>query len=297
MSLLAPTFVAQSRHVVGAGAVTLEVIWPDAEGEPADITGNTVDVVIADADGSVLQASTAATIDSDSDSGRATVALAATHTARPRWITATWTRDDGAIQTTSHELVGGVFFTLAQARSERGAMGSATKYTASRIQTARTEAERECEEICGVAFVPRYARVRLDGNGRQRLTVPHRRIRQVLSVVDDEDDTWTAAQIAAVRPQDGFLDLDDDIWPCGTANLVVEYLHGWDRPPADMLGAHLRRAKYAIDEAVSTLPVGAFTLLTADGQITLQRPDAKRTGDHLVDAVYARYSDHQVGIA
>ena len=283
------TFVAQDRHVVGAGPLTLEVLWPDSDGEPADISGNTVTYSVADADGTELQ-SGSASVDVTTI-GRATLALNAAHTARPRWLAVTWTRDDGAVRTSTHELVGGVYFTIAQARSELGDMDNLTTYPDSFIRRGRDAAERECEEICEVAFVPRFARIRLDGTGRDELVADHPRIRQLLSIVEDGT-AWTADEVAAVIVEDAILTLDTGCWTSGRGRFVLEYLHGWDRPPADMLTPHLRRAKHAIDTSESQVPIGAFSTTLASGQqITLQRPEAKRTGDQQVDAVYARHSD------
>ncbi|MEM9710600.1 MAG: hypothetical protein AAGA17_00170 [Actinomycetota bacterium] len=287
------TFVAQSRHVVGAGPLTLEVFWPDSDGEPADITTNTATYSVADADGTELQ-SGSASVDLTAV-GRATLALNASLTTRPRWLTVTWTRDDGAVRTSTHELVGGVYFTLGQARAEEGGMHNPTTYPDEFIRRARDAAERECEEICEVAFVPRFARVRLDGTGRDELVTDHPRIRQLLSITEDGV-AWSADEVAAVIVEDAILRLDSGYWTPGRGRFVAEYLHGWDRPPADMLTAHLRRAKYGLDATESKVPVGAFsTVLPGGQQITLQRPEAKRTGDQTVDAIYARHSDDTPG--
>ncbi|MEM9611150.1 MAG: hypothetical protein AAGA99_27335, partial [Actinomycetota bacterium] len=288
------TFVAQDRHVIGAGSITLAVVWPGSDGEPADLTGNTATVSVADADGTVL-ATGAATIPSGT-SGKATFELAAEHTSRPRWLTATWTRDDGAIRTSTHELVGGVYFTIADARTEKGGMADTGMYADNFIQEARYAAEIEAEEICGVAFVPRFARLRIDGSGWDELAVEHPRVRELISVTEDGT-AWTADEVAAVIVDDAMLILDDGcVWTRGRGRFVLEYLHGWDRLPADMLVPTMRRAKHAIDNAESTVPVGAFTAaVPGGGQITLQRPDAMRTGDHTVDAVYARHNDRVPG--
>ncbi|MEM9611165.1 MAG: hypothetical protein AAGA99_27410, partial [Actinomycetota bacterium] len=287
------TFVAQDRHVIGAGSITLAVVWPGSDGEPADLTGNTATVSVADADGTVLAAG-AATMPTTAD-GAATFELAAEHTSRPRWLTATWTRDDGAVRTSTHELVGGVYFTIADARSEAGGMDNTQKYPDSFIREARYAAEIEAEEICGVAFVPRFARIRIDGSGWDELAVEHPRIRELISVTEDGT-AWTADEVAAVIVDDAMLILDNGCaWTRGRGRYVIEYLHGWDRLPADMLIPTMRRARYGIDQRESTVPVGAFTAITQAGQITLQRPDAMRTGDHVVDAVYLRRNDRVPG--
>jgi hypothetical protein len=197
------------------------------------------------------------------------------------------------------EIVGGHFFGLAEGRASDPTLADTVKYPTADLITARLEVEVECEEICGRAFVPRYRRVVLDGNGTGELTLPDADVRTIRSVTmaprtGGTFTALTAGQLVAlsvgadsmVRREDG------GVWTEGRDNVVVEYEFGLDAPPRDLARAAKTRLRSRLNAKSSGIPERAMSISVVDGMGTYQlsTPGAWRTGIPDVDAAYARYS-------
>ena len=164
------TEVAHQR-IVRATAATLTVTLVDQDGEPSDAAG-AVTVRVQRADGTdVLAAGTATT--NPAGTGTYSVALTAAQTATLDLFTATWTVSGINVAVTLHEIVGGVYFTVAEARA-RDASISTSAYTAEAVRQARAEVEQQCEMITGVAWVPRFRRASCRLWARRRWCCPIR---------------------------------------------------------------------------------------------------------------------------
>jgi hypothetical protein len=283
------TSVPTQRLLRGIAASVTATIT-DAAGDPA--AGLTVTVTIARADGTSLYTDTATTGNGD---GTYSKALTATELANLDVLTCTWKVSTVARATTVHEIQGGYYFTAGDlAIAEQGRAGSIDADT---LIVLRDEVETEVERICGAAFVPRYRRVRLDGTGTTRLLAPDPLPRTVRSVRVYSDATtytsFTAAEVAALELHDhGLIERrDHNVFPAGAQNILVEYEHGHDRPPADLRRAVLRRARSRALMATSGIPDRALSFTAENGQtFRLATPDAWSTGDPEVDAVYDRHA-------
>lgn len=203
------------------------------------------------------------------------------------------------------EVVGGFFFTLAEGRGSDASLADTSKYPTSDLMDKRTEVEQECEAICDRAFVPRYARVVVDGTGHSDLvlthpgpdrTVAHVRTIRSVKMAPRADQTFvafTVAELAALRvAADGTLRrLDGAVFTEGFANLVVEYEYGLDAPPEDLQQATLRRFRSRLNMNKTAIPDRATSFsLTDGGAFRLSMPGAWMTGIPDVDGPYARYS-------
>lgn len=278
------------RRLLRGPVATIGVTWTDQNDAPTAPSGPP-EVSVARMDGTVVHTGTAA---AGTGVGRYTVTLPAAATATLDVLTATWTVD-GVAKTTIHEVVGGFFFNLEEART--GPIGDAVKFSNERILLGRLEVEDECEFICGVAFVPRAARATLVAEGGYELRLPHPRVRTIRSVAFTPWDSttataWTLAQLAEVRlSADGRLTA-----PAGFATgdqVVVAYEHGYDRPPAPIAGAALRRLRsLLLEKKPDVYDFGRGPEAVAD---PTARAGPYRTGDDVVDAVYYRYSERQRG--
>jgi hypothetical protein len=268
-----------------------------------------VDEAVTDAAGAVTV--TVARLD-----GTAVVSGAATHTGQGVYAYAlpasavldTWTVDwagsfgGSTVRLRDHvEHVGGFLFGLGEARTELRIPATVSTAT---LAGRRTEVEQECEDICRRAWVPRFRRIAVDGQGLTALVVPDLYVRAVRAVtVYDWTNTptvLTAADLAAIRPSpEGVLyRADGQCWPYGNQNVVVEYEHGADYPPADITSMAKIRLQAMLGRSSSGIPARALSFTVTDGgTYRLAMPTAKDTGMPDVDAVYHRHGEPRVWIA
>lgn len=201
------------------------------------------------------------------------------------------------------EVAGGFYFSLGQARSIDTVFTNTIRYPTQDVIEVRIETEDECEAICEQAFVPRFEREVLDGHPHQRHLVlkwPNLRKVRALSV---NGVAWTPTQLAAVgadrlgciRPDSSwswFWGIGSGFWPYGVGNIVVEYEHGLDRPPTDIVRGARQRWKALMFErkSRSALPAQAErTQTTEQGVVSLATPTQWTTGIPSTDAAYARH--------
>jgi hypothetical protein len=253
------------------------------------------------------------------DSGTATHAATGLYTfvlaGQPQLaaLTITWSATIGgaaATQTTYAEIVGGFFFSLAEARGSDDTLADTTLYPLADLVAARLAVETECEFICDRAFLPRYDRMVLDGTGTDRLLLrlsdPDRSIADVRTVrsvkmantVDGTFTAFTAAELAALTvTSDGMLvRTSGAIFTEQRANVVVEVEYGQDRPPADLVLAAKTRFRTLLNYNKSGIPDRASSFTVTDGgTFRLDMPGPGKTGIPTVDAVYGRYSRRPTG--
>lgn len=193
------------------------------------------------------------------------------------------------------EIVGGFLFGLAEARRKPPAL-DATRYPVAGLAAARIQVEVECERMCGVAWVPRFKRVALEGNGQAKLMTPHTQLR-ALRAVTVEGVAWTPDQVAAVRvAESGVLTLPGGSWPAGQwlggvwtggARVILEYEHGYDYPPEEIRTAAMVRLRSILGQFDTSVPYRAISFTSGDGgTYRLSTPAKDRTGIPAVDAVY-----------
>jgi hypothetical protein len=273
----------------------LEHVFYDLDGEtPIAATGD-VTVAVVDANGLTVASGTA----TPGGTGAYTWTLPAQ--AQLCDLTVSWTAVlDGTtvVELDQVEVVGGFYFSLAAGRDQDTSLANANKYTTADLHTTRTEVEQECEEICAQAFVPRYRRVVLDGTGTKEILLPDPNVRTIRAVrmADRADRTFTAlttAQLAALseRGDRVLRRLDGNIWTEGYGNIVVEYEHGLNAPPTDLVRAAKLRLRTRLNLERSGVPDRATSFqATAGGNFRLAMPGKYQTGIPEVDAVYKRYS-------
>jgi hypothetical protein len=228
-------------------------------------------------------------------------------------LAVTWSATIGGSATTTTtyaEIVGGFFFSLAEARNSDESLGDADLYPLADLVAGRLEVEAECEMICDLGMVPRYARVVIDGTGTSELLLQHpdvgrsvaavRTIRSV-SMSDSPDGTFTsftAAQLAdlAATGDGKLVRTGGDVFTEGRANVVVEYEYGLDRPPPDLVRESKIRLRTVVNANKSGVPDRASSFTVAEGgTYRLDMPGAFKTGIPTVDAAYGRYSRRSTG--
>lgn len=207
----------------------------------------------------------------------------------------TWTATSigGAVVTAVDyiEVVGAYLFGIAEARALAPPLSSVT-YPTAMLSAVRLEVEQEAERICRQAFVPRYARETLSGNGTDRLGTSHSMLRTLRSVTVSGV-AWTAPVLATVAVSDsGMLRLPlGGVWPEGAGNIVVELEHGMDYPPEEIRTAGMTRLRSRLTPTSSGVPDRAVSWNTQDGgTFRISMPGPESTGVPAVDAVYGRYT-------
>lgn len=280
------------QTVLARAAATIRWASVDQDGSPAD-PGGTVTVDVARSDGSTVITSGATSTVPSSYEYTATL-TAAQVGAQPDQLTATWKTGSTVLATTSIDVAGGAYFTVTEARAHDPNLADAAKYPTSRIAAVRRVVERECELICGVAFVPRWRIVTIDGGGDRDLPLPFAMARSVRTATIDGT-ALTAPELAALvvdgqaravwRP-------DGSTWPYGRRNIVLGVEHGHTSPPPDLVEATLWRAYDLLQTPLRVRDLDRAMRMTVPTGTTydLAKPSALTTGLPGVDAVYARYS-------
>lgn len=271
-------------------------------GETATDSTTSVAVTVTGPIGSVVASGTA----SHADTGIYTYALPPQ--AGLTVLTVAWSATiagAAVVETDTVEVVGGFFFTLTEGRNSDASLTDRDKYPTAELDDKRLQVEEECETICDRAFVPRYARVVLNGSGSSDLVLDHpdtdrsaahvRAIRSVKmaprsggTLVD-----FTTTELAAliVRNDSTLSRSDGAFWAEGYGNVVVEYEYGLDGPPEQLKQMAMVRFRSLLNVNKTGIPDRAASFTAGDGgTYRLTMPGAWATGIPAVDAVYARYS-------
>lgn len=284
--------MADSRILVGAPATLTAVFY---DGGEAPVDPGTVTVTITRADGTAVATSAATT-----GTGAAARTYQLPAQIRLDHLTAVWTASAGARQvTTRHEIVGGFYADLAEIRA-LDALTSTTKYPVELLDVARRQAEDRFEQATGVAWVRRHAREVLSGNGAARLVLSHRPPRSLIGATVDG---VVSADLTLFRLYDeGLIErAAGATWPKesagGGGNVVVEYVHGYDAPPADLKQAFLTYVRYLLLDTRSRIPDRATAMSTEFGTIQLASSTSRATLIPEVDAILTAYDRRLPGMA
>lgn len=284
------------QRVRQGAPATIRVVWDDQDGQPVDVTGPvTVTVTRASAAAVLTGAPTV-----HGTTGVYTAAVPVAATAQLDTLTAVWTdTSTGAARTTTVEVAGGFFFSLADARNSDDTLLDASKYPDADVARRRTEVEVECEEICDRAFVPRHRRVVLDGTGNSEITLPNSDVRRIRAVTVTDDSpagvpyalTSTELSYLATVGTDGLIRRGDrGLFLEGVGNVIVEYEHGWDSPPEDLWRASLTRLRYRLNSNKTAVPDRATQFTAVEGgTYQLDTAAQYKTGQPDVDAAYQRW--------
>lgn len=185
------------------------------------------------------------------------------------------------------EVVGGYLFGIDQAR-HYGSNLSTTTWPTPTLMDRRTSIEVQAERIAGVAFVPRFARIRLTGSDDSSLFLGVRHLRRVRKVTYNGV-TWPQAAVDAIPPSvSGVAELDGGTWPCWPRQgLIIELEHGMDYPPQDASEAGIVHMRSRLDLPSQNVPYRAISFQAGDGGFyRISQPTAERTGIPEVDAAY-----------
>jgi len=253
---------------------------------PTDPTG-TVTCTVKRLDGTSVQTGSASIV--GSGSGKVTFVFNGADTVdilSVDWV-ATISGDEVTVRDWV-EIVGGFYFGIAEARGKHSGLSNTTEYTSADLQETRIEVEQEADVITGQAFVPRFARVKVDGSGTSQLVMPWPLVRKVRSVTVDGV-AWAQGQVDAVRFGDAGVLTLDGLWPTGWDNVIVEFEHGHDYPPSGIKRAGILRMRSRLGWTRSGIPDRAVSFtVTPGGVYRLSTPGRNKTGVPDVDGEYER---------
>jgi hypothetical protein len=289
-------FVPDQQALRGT-PVTMSWQALDSDGAATSPVG-AVTVSVARADGtSVLPAGTATV---GSGAAPRTVALSAAQTAALDWLTATWTDNGLVVATTTLEVVGGYFVSIAEIRAfNNGELSDVGKYPTSMLVARRREVEAEWEEIADVAFVPRYRRDFVQRSVWCGFLLPRAFPRAIRSVrVLDYNNSlvgtpFTVDQLSGLvmQPSGVVVATGGGLFPAGRENIIVEWEHGYDRLPPDLKADALRFLRYRLNKPSSGVPDRAERYQATDGiTVGIASPSFAKLGFPEIDAKLSRYS-------
>lgn len=278
-------------------ALTIEV--RDFDGVLSAPTGN-VAVVVKDVDETTVGSGNAA---AGTETGVYTYALpsAVTGNLGEYQATVTYTLSGSTVtRVVGIDVVGDYLFELHELRDRDRNLRNEQNYPAEALRQAREIATQELETAAMVSFSTRARKVTLSGDGTKELMLPDARVTSVVSVTlydedtgvdDDEDILGDELTDIEVRTDAGVLvRTDGAVFPWGSNNVEIEYLHGYETAPAKIREAALILAVESL--VASGLPARATSQSTDLGEfrISVANEDLNRpTGIPAVDAAIQKY--------
>lgn len=269
-------------RILKGSPATLSATFYDVD-QPVDVGG--VTVTVTRADGSQLATGPA----TSAAPGQYAYDLPAQDDLNV--LTVDWSAA-GARQTTYAEVVGGTFFEIAELRAYDTVLANTTKYPTSALLDAREAVEAEFEGVCGRAFVPRYHRETVYGDGTGTLWLSKPEPLRIISIVVDGQD-WAGKGFQ--RPDYNLRVLSlpgSSVWPRDRP-VVIEYEYGMFQAPIRIKQAALKRAKYSLVASTSRIDERATVMNVPDfGNFVLATPGVRGsyTGIPEVDVVLDDYA-------
>ena len=227
-------------------SATISQTW-EVDGTPTNPSPDATTIGITRDDDTVLVAPGTAT--TDGGTGIATYPLTPAQTAELDVLTVTWTATFNALSNqvaAEYEIVGGMLFTESQMRAVKvgGTLPFAdpTAYPDAKILAIRDDVTDDFAERTGWSFVPRYARRTITGDGTRNLLVPDMLVQRVIAA-SINGTALTAAELADLRTtRHGMITRKTlGVWTWD-ADVVIAYVHGWERVPGVINSAALARA-------------------------------------------------------
>ncbi len=284
-----------SQLLAGAGPYSIVKAW-DIDGTATDVGDVTIGIIDGNGD-EIVAAVTATTNNGD---GTYTYSLASQ--ASPDQLVITWTRaDTSAFLDDTVEIIGNWLFTESQARIFHAKadataalvpLASASEYTDAILANEREAIQQDIERWTGRAFVPRYARLEIPGNGTRHLPVTDGFVRtsdgtnsepldrpghaRDIGIILSATVGGSAVTLANIKvdPVSGVLIRIDSVWQTATTanplNVVVEYVYGL---PYLIDGVDRIAMKLLVDRLVpSSFPDRAISVDTDFGTTRFVQP-------------------------
>lgn len=271
-TILSPTFVGTDEET------------------PTAATG-TPTCAVAREDGTALTAATVSAV--SGEPGVYSAAITTTHTSRLDVLTLTWVGTVTGQQQTyvqTVEVVGAHYCTLPEIRGRRD-LEDTRKYPTTELKRVRDAWADRIEDAAGVAFVPRYHRDTIDGDGSCRLALSQILPTALIAVTID----GVAQSLTGFTLDDAGAIRTTSVFPYSSTprNIEVQYEHGYPACPGDireeyvkavrgeLLGNYRSAPNDALSTTVDGVTVRFGTPNPAEGRPTgIMGLDAVIVGNH-----------------
>lgn len=269
-----------ARQRIVAGTVA-QLSWQavDQDGEPSD--PGTTTVGVTGSDGTVILAPGSATdTDVDDDSLR-TVSIPAQGV---DLLTATWT-GAGASGVTLVDVVGGVYFTVAELRAAETSVAVAADFPVAACIARRIETETKFEDRTGTAFVPRFKVLTPDRRGLVAVS-GLRSIRWI----EYYDGTITSDATAIARA----CEVSTSWIQCQGSIVRIGAEVGFDRPPADVAAKAMMYTRHLLTGGSSGVDMRVLAQSAPDGSMVQMASPGRSfyvTGLPEIDEALKAYKD------
>jgi hypothetical protein len=294
------------ERVLRNTAATVSVTF--ATGSTAVEADASVTVTVKKADGTTLLSTTAV---NDPAVGVYTVVIPPQ--ASLNFLTLTWTGTFSGTSITIEsyvEIVGGFFFSISELRGADSALANATRFPDTALIDARQDVETEFEDICGRAFVPRYAREYIrdmfasnDERGYYKaLYLTHTDPIRITGAkvgttayTSTDALSWETSQYVELIGGSGIALRGGPLLNgtfTGTPT-YVEYEYGFPQVPFQIKQKAIKRARLNLLGMGSTIDPRATTMILPDiGSVNLATPGLRgsETGIPDIDVVLKRYT-------
>ena len=278
---------------VGGDAFIVSPLFVGPDGETATDTASAPTVTATRADGTVIATAPVVDDPTAADGLYRAKLLADTHTNRLDQLALTWTGTVTGLGTQVHtqivDVAGRRYVNAAEIRAING-MSSTSVFPTDRILEAVRAVEVITEDAVGIAFVPRFARERIRGDGTRWLILNRRKVTEVLSVTIDD----VAQSLGDLDVEGARLVHKTSSFPTSSdsaPNVIVEYVHGLAAPPADLRRETLRYVVQTLlqEEGPMDNNVISQVIDGVTNRYSTPNPDEGRwTGDLKFDAVLGR---------
>lgn len=285
-----------AQELLQGVAGKLRFVNLDQDGVPAPAAG-AVTVRVVRADGTeVLPAGSATT--AGAGTGEYERALTAAQLGTLDQLTVTWTdAGDGSVHVTVAEVVGAFLFSVAQARASDPTFVDATYPTAEVVEVralVEDVIESAVEQALGrrVAFVPRFRRAVLSGNGLDTVDLPDYFVRTIRSATITGEAAFTSTELEDLVAASGQMVSTLRTWTRGNRNVAVAYEHGMDGGPPiiQRAGLLLFRAWLPAFRSTSTAGVSGIKSLSVEGlSLGFDSPKGDTTGIAEVDRLISSW--------
>lgn len=230
--------------------------------------------------------------------------------------TLSWVGNFGGVPvtiTTELEIVGGNYFTVAEMRAYDSVLNSVA-YPYDEVVYQRQQVEAEFERICGRAFVPRFARETLTGDGSNELWLDNPEVTDILTLtiagvnyISYESSLRVSrdhSKMIYFTEMSGLTFLEDE-------DIVIEYEYGMKKVPPQISDKAKKRTRgllmgknARIDDRISVIDgdFGRFNMATPGmdmgfGRYVRSSMGVWHTGIPDVDVVLEDYIYEPQGVA
>ena len=269
-----------NQQVMLGAPATLRMQLLDQDGNPRPALG-AITVTVTRSDGTVLAGGATATVNPE---GLATVELTPVDTAELDLLAVTWAETNGAVLSTTVEVIGGYFFSVPEARASSVRLRDETKYPDAEVIAARRAVMESCQRITGRSFVPRFRRLRLNGRFNDSILLPDYDIRRLRSTAVDGYAADLVLSGSFVR-HPGI-----SLFNYGDNNVDVAYEYGLDSPPERIKDAALLHLQSLINLTKSGVPDRAEYQIVEGRIFALNKLRGGLTGIKDVDNAYLEWA-------